>query len=78
MQILGRMAREKEEVYPKSCIDAIQTITNYYHKKLNINLDQPNAPENEKLDINFWQTMWLPLLSTVYGICGDFRLDVQT
>ena len=22
--------------------------------------------------------MWLPLLSTIYGICGDFRLDVQS
>ena len=30
-----------------------------------------------KIDIHFWQTRWLPLLSTIYGICGDFRPQLQ-
>ena len=42
-----------------------------------MNPDDPSAVENEQLDMIFWQTMWLPLLSTVYGICGDFRAEVQ-
>ena len=30
------------------------------------------------LDISFWQTYFLPLLSTIYIICGDSRSEVQT
>lgn len=71
------MAREKEETYIKSCLEAIKAILNFYENKLQINVDNPNAEENEKLNMTFWQTMWLPLLSTVYGICGDFRAEIQ-
>lgn len=53
---------------------AANMITSYYHKKMKMNLDEPS--EN-KIDINFWQTRWLPLLSTIYGICGDFRPALQ-
>jgi hypothetical protein len=40
-------------------------------------LEFPEAEENNVLDINFWQTIFLPLLSTIYGICGDNRQEVQ-
>jgi heme oxygenase len=38
VQILSRMAHEKEEIYQKSCLDAAITITNYYQKKMQMNL----------------------------------------
>jgi hypothetical protein len=36
------------------------------------------AETNKNLDISFWQTYFLPLLSTIYIICGDSRSEVQT
>lgn len=53
----------------------MRAVVEYYHKKLSIDLE--SSEENPLLDINFWQTIFLPLLSTIYGICGDNRLDVQ-
>lgn len=38
VQILGRMAREKDETYIKSCLEAIKTIIAFEENKLNINL----------------------------------------
>lgn len=40
------MAREKEETYIKSCLEAIKAILNFYENKLQINVDNPNAEEN--------------------------------
>ena len=73
VQILGRMAREKEQVYPVSCIEAIKVIIEYFHSVHEINLENLQAVENKKLDLAYWQTMWLPLLNTLYGICGDYK-----
>lgn len=43
VQILGRMAREKDETYIKSCLEAIKTIIIFYESKLQINMEDPNA-----------------------------------
>jgi brefeldin A-inhibited guanine nucleotide-exchange protein len=78
VQILGRLAREKEENYALGCLQIIQQIIEYYHMRLGISLEHgPDAVENEKVDINFWQTVFLPLLSIIFPVCGDWRAAVQ-
>jgi hypothetical protein len=36
-----------------------------------------DSPENVGLNINFWQTIFLPLLSIIFPICGDSRTNIQ-
>ena len=39
VQILGKLTREKEEVYGLGCLQIIQLIVEYYHQKLGISLE---------------------------------------
>jgi hypothetical protein len=67
------LPHEKDEIYPRGCIEAVKAIVDYYHAKYEINLEDLDADSNKKLDVAFWQTYFLPLLSTIYAICGDCR-----
>ena len=58
----------------------IQQIIDYFHKKMGIILDDDtiDEKENKNVDIHFWQTVFLPLLSIIFPMCGDCRTKVQS
>jgi hypothetical protein len=59
-------------------LQIIQLIVEYYHQRLGIDLEKSiDAAENAQIDINFWQTVFLPLLSIIFPMCGDARTRVQ-
>ena len=80
MQILTKLTREKDESYGLGCLQIIQLIVEYYHQKLGINLEEEGGmnQESNNVDIHFWQTVFLPLLSIIFPVCGDCRTRVQT
>ena len=80
VQILGKLTREKEEHYGLGCLQIIHQIIDYFHKKMGINLDEDKIEEKEskEVDIHFWQTVFLPLLSIIFPMCGDARTNVQS
>lgn len=44
LQILGKLAREKEDTYATGCLQIIQQVVDYYHQRLSISLDHgPDA-----------------------------------
>ena len=77
VQILGKLTREREEFYGLGCLQIIQLIVDYYHQKLGLNLDEDIDAKVNEVDIHFWQTVFLPLLSIIFPMCGDCRPKVQ-
>ena len=65
-------------MYGNGCLQIIQQIIEYFHVQMSIDLTKEiDSPENAKIDINFWQTVFLPLLSIIFPICGDSRTALQ-
>ena len=78
VQVLGKLPREKEENYGLGCLQMIQQLISYYHGKLGLDVSAgPTDPKNSRADIHFWQTIFLPLLSIIFPMCGDWRTKVQ-
>lgn len=36
VQVLDRLSKEKEEVYPKGCLEAVQAVVEYFRVKMDI------------------------------------------
>lgn len=78
VQILGRLAREKEDAYALGCLQVIREVVEHYQRTVGMDVERAaEAAENSGLDINFWQTVFLPLLSIIYPMCGDSRTNIQ-
>lgn len=47
VQILGKLTREKQEAYGLGCLQIIQQIIDYFHKKMGIMLEEDKIEEKE-------------------------------